>query len=192
MPASAHPMVSVRLTRTPDRRATSGLKAVARMASPRLVRVNSSVSPTTRTAAKPMTTRSYADSGHSRPKAVIAVFPKGCGYAWLSPPQIMPAAACRAMSTPKVAMIAPEVSIRLTGRSTRYWTITPSRAPATIAPTSATNQDPVGVWMDRAMNVVNIAWPTWAKFTTRVARQVRTRARAISAMIAPEPIPPSR
>ena len=42
------------------------------------------------------------------------------------------------------------------------------------------------------MNVVNIAWPTWAKFTTRVARQVSTSASAISAMIVPEPMPPSR
>ena len=61
-----------------------------------------------------------------------------------------------------------------------------------IAPMRATNQEPVSVWIDRAMKVVNIAWPTWAKLTTRVARQVSTSASAIRAMIMPEPIPPSR
>ena len=35
-------------------------------------------------------------------------------------------------------MIAPDVSARFTGRSTRYWTITPRTAPATIAPDGAT------------------------------------------------------
>ena len=54
-------------------------------------------------------------------------------------------------------MIAPEVSMRLTGRRTRYWTTTPRIAPATMAPTNATNQLPVAVWIDRAMKVVNIA-----------------------------------
>ncbi len=57
-PASAQPIVSVRLTRTPDSRATSGLKAVARIARPSDVLVNSRVSPTTRSAANPITTRS--------------------------------------------------------------------------------------------------------------------------------------
>lgn len=94
------------------------------------------------------------------------------------------------MSTPNVAMIAPEVSIRLTGRSTRYWTMTPRMAPAMIAPMRATSQEPVMVWMLSAMNVVNIAWPTWAKLTTRVARHVSTSASAISAMIMPLLMPP--
>ena len=72
----------------------------------------------------------------------------------------MPTAAWSAMSTPKVAMIAPEVSARRIGRSTRNCTMTPRTAPAAIATMRARYHDPVIVWTVSAMKVVNIAWPT--------------------------------
>ncbi|CAB4887794.1 unannotated protein [freshwater metagenome] len=89
-------------------------------------------------------------------------------------------------------MIAPDVSARRIGRSTRNWTMTPRIAPATSATSSAKIHEPVRVWTLSAMKVVNIAWPTWAKFTTRVARQMSTRASAMSAITAPLLTPPMR
>ena len=69
----------------------------------------------------------------------------------------MPTAACRAIRTPKVAMMAPEVSARRIGRSTRNWTMTPRIAPATMATTRASAQEPVTVCTVNATKVVNIA-----------------------------------
>ena len=70
--------------------------------------------------------------------------------------------------------------------------MTPRIAPATMATTSASAQEPVRVCTVSATNVVNIACPTCAKFTTRVARQMRTSAIAMSAMTAPLLTPPMR
>ena len=56
-----------------------------------------------------------------------------------------------------VAMMAPEVSARRIGRNTRNCTITPRIAPATMATTRASAQEPVTVCTVNATKVVNIA-----------------------------------
>ena len=156
-PAIAQPSPSMRPTRTPESRATSGLKAEARMASPTDVRVSSSPRPITSTAVTAMMSRSYQEIGHTWPKTSSPAFemggPNGCGL----PPQIMAAAACSTIRTPNVAMIAPVVSILRTGRSTNACTMSPRMAPATSAAARPSSHDPVDSRTASATNVVAIA-----------------------------------
>jgi hypothetical protein len=117
--------------------------------------------------------------------------PNASGNDFGSPPQIMPATACRKISSPSVTMTAFSGGASSTGRMTKRSTTAPSTSPATSATANAAQYEWVPCTTEYATNVVIIIIPPWAKLTIRVERQIRTRASAAAAYTTPALMPVS-
>jgi hypothetical protein len=93
----------------------------------------------------------------------------------------MPAMATISVYSPRVRITAFRGGAFSTGRTTTRSTIAPMTNPEASATTRARTYEPPELITPEAMNVVNISMAPWAKFTTRVERQMSTSASATAA-----------
>src|SRR5215472_12963531 len=166
--ASAQPRVSIRPTRTPSSRATSGANAAARMRSPAEVARNRNARATATAITTSTMNVSLGVNSRLVPPTRYPRSENAAGNDRGVLPQIIPAMATSSVYRPRVRMTAFSGGAFSTGRTTTRSTTAPSTNPDASATANPSTYEPPDVITAEAMNVVNISIAPWAKFTIRV------------------------
>src|SRR4051794_18280714 len=166
--ASPQPSASIQLTRTPTSRVASGLTAVAREASPSLVKRKKSQSSATAPSETAIVPRSWIEK--ATPAISIGRVEKAFGRLRTSGDQIQRAAPLTRKKSPRVTITTVSTGARSTGLiTTRSTAIPPTNENATVRKKAAQYERP---WWtsDQATKVENIAISPCAKLITPVER----------------------